>query len=36
MTFKPMRGRCLLSLGYMRFIKRGIRLNGVKFEDLRL
>ena len=31
-----MRRRCLLSLGYMRIIKRGIRLNGVKFEDLRL
>ena len=35
-TFKRMRRRCLLSLGYMRIIKRGIRLNGVKFEDLRL
>lgn len=31
-----MRRRCLLSLGYMRIIKRGVRLNGVKFEDLRL
>ena len=35
-TFKRMRRCCLLSLGYMRIIKRGIRLNGVKFEDLRL
>lgn len=34
-TFKRMRRRCLLSLGYMRVIKRGMRLNGEKFEDLR-
>ena len=31
-----MRGRCLLSLGYLRIIKRGMKLSGVKFEDPRL
>lgn len=34
-TFKRMRRRRLLSLGYMRIIKHGMKLNGVKFEDPR-
>lgn len=34
-TFKRTRRRCLLSLGYMRAVKRGMKLNGVKFEDPR-
>ncbi|WP_165062718.1 transposase [Adlercreutzia sp. ZJ154] len=34
-SFERMRRRCLLSLGYMRIIKRGIKINGVKFEDPR-
>ncbi|WP_255464119.1 MULTISPECIES: ISL3 family transposase [unclassified Adlercreutzia] len=34
-TFERMRRRCLLSLGYMKIIKRGIKINGVKFEDPR-
>lgn len=31
-SFKRMRRRCLLSLGYYRIIKRGIKLNGVKTD----
>ncbi|WP_255465937.1 hypothetical protein [Adlercreutzia sp. ZJ242] len=35
-TFERMRRRCLLSLGYMGIIKRGVKINGVKLEDPRL
>ncbi|WP_256368267.1 hypothetical protein [Adlercreutzia sp. ZJ473] len=34
-TFERMRRRCLLSLGCMRIVERGVRINGVKLEDPR-
>ncbi|WP_172137170.1 hypothetical protein [Adlercreutzia sp. ZJ473] len=35
-TFERMRRRCLLSLGCMRIVERGVKVNGVKLEDPRL
>ena len=35
-TFERIHRRCLLALGYMHIIKRGMKLNGVKFEESRL